>query len=159
MILIVAGSVLILINVARTKKFFYANRFRSIERRHPQMTVKSLFMIPVGAMFINGFLISLFCTFVFLNSGYTKLLDLILLLLPHGINEILALFLASSLGLSYVKIMEPLILKKRWDEAIAVGKRMILSKVTLYVLIFIAILVVFGGFVEGAFVQLGLRKV
>jgi len=158
MILIVVGSVLILMNVFRTRKFFQHRRFQSIERHHPRMTTASLYMIPIGAVFVNGFLISFFSTFVFLNLGYSKLIDLLLLLSPHGINEILALLLASSLGLSYVKIMEPLILKKRWNEAISVGKKMIFSKTTLYVLAFIAILVVFSGFIEGALTQLGLKK-
>jgi len=160
MVLIVTGSLLVLLTVFKRKRFvLYNKRFENIERHHPKMTVNSLFIIPIGAVFVNGFLISLFSTYVLLNSGYAELTNLISFLLPHGMNEILALLLASSLGLSYVKIMKPLILKKRWNEAISVGKNMIFSKTTLYVLIFIAILVVFSGFIEGALTQLGLGKI
>jgi uncharacterized membrane protein SpoIIM required for sporulation len=106
-------------------------------------------MLPIGALLINSFLISFFIVYVYLSRGYDQFIQSIQILSMNGITEMLALVLAATLGLAYVKILEPLILERKWKEAIQVGKKMVFSKTSLYIFIFIAILVVFSAYAEG----------
>lgn len=150
MLIIVA---LLLINRFRTKTptFLIGKRFGSLERHHPKITVAGLYIIPIGALMINGFLISLFVTYVLLNYGFSTFTRAVVLLLPHGLSEVLALFLASSLALRYLEILTPSIMGG--DRSVETGKRLLGSRVTLFVMILIIILVLFGGFIEGALVM------
>jgi uncharacterized membrane protein SpoIIM required for sporulation len=111
-------------------------------------------MIPIGALFINSFLISVLLTYVYLTEGFQKLMLIFAAIFPNGINEILALILASSLALSYLKIMKPLILKNKMKEAIKLSKQLIFSKTSLYIFIFIVILIVFAAYLEGSAISL-----
>ena len=154
--LAIVGGMFLLINIGK-KRSTFSNRFKSYERYHPKVTVFSLYMLPIGAILINSFLISLFLIFAYLNNGYQTFLLSVGALVPHGVNEIFALVLASSLGLSYVKILEPIIMKKKWEEAIKTGKQMVFSKTTLYIFIFIAILILFSAFLEGSKIMLMAR--
>ncbi|MBS3055232.1 MAG: stage II sporulation protein M [Candidatus Aenigmarchaeota archaeon] len=147
--LAIVGGMFLLMSIGR-RRFAFSNKFKSFERYHPKVTMFSLYMLPIGATFINSFLISLFLVFTYLSRGYDIFLLSVNALVPHGINEIFALILASSLGLSYVKILEPIIMKKRWEEAIKLGKQMVLSKTSFYVFLFIAILILFSAFLEGS---------
>jgi len=162
MLVVIAASVFILTRISsrnrllekRLEKRFGSRfknlkKFRDIEKRRPRMTVNSLYMIPVGALIVNGFLIALFAMYVFLNYSAENFSRAILLLLPHGINEIAALVLASSLGLSYLKIISPMVMKGRMNEAIKVGGQLLKTKATFYILAIIFMLIVFSGFIEG----------
>jgi len=148
MLLAVAASLILLTQVAKRKTYLFANRFQNLEKRHPKITLFSLYMIPVGALIINGFLISLFLTFVLLND-FDNFMSILLRLSPHGVGELLALFFAASLGLSYIKILSPLILSRRWNLCIKESKALFFSKVTIFFIFLIAVLVVFSGFLEG----------
>lgn len=145
----IVGIVLLLILISRRKRFT-SNRFAAFERHHPKITLASLYMIPIGVVFINSFLITLFLTYTFLNDGFQNLMLIFVAIFPNGINEILALVFASALGLSYLNIMKPLILKNRMREAIKVGKKLTFSKTSLYIFILIVILIVFAAFLEGS---------
>ena len=145
----IIGIVLLLILISRRKRFT-SNRFAAFEKHHPKITLASLYMIPIGVVFINSFLITLFLTYTYLNDGFQKLMLVFVAIFPNGINEILALMLASSLGLSYLKIMRNLILKNKMREAIKVGKQLVFSKTSLYIFILIVILIVFAAYLEGS---------
>lgn len=150
LLLIVVASILIMFLIMRKRKYISYDRFGIMEKQHPRITLLSLYVIPIGALMINGFLLSLFVFYVLFNYGFDKFVTSMLLLLPHGINEILALFLASSLALSYIKILSPLILARKWNSCRKVGKELLSSRVTLFIITLIAILVLFSGFIEGA---------
>ncbi len=154
LMLVIFASVLIFSFVLRRKnipKRF--KRFNSLERHNPKITLYSAYMIPIGALMINGFLVSLFLTYALFNYGIEKATSAVILMVPHGMNEIMSLFIACSLGLAYLKILSPMIKKKQIDKSIKVGKALLLSKTTLIFIVLIAILVVFSGFVEGMLVQ------
>jgi uncharacterized membrane protein SpoIIM required for sporulation len=157
MLVVIAASVFILTRISSRPRFLEKkfkgfknfSKFRNVERRRPKMTLFSLYMVPVGALILNGFLIALFATYVFLTYGQNSFTALALLV-PHGINEVIALILAASLGVSYLKVMSPLILRGNMKGAIAVGGRLLRTKATFYVIVIILTLIVFSGFVEGA---------
>jgi uncharacterized membrane protein SpoIIM required for sporulation len=88
--------------------------------------------------------------YALLSVGFQYFKTLFLLLLPHGINEVFGLMLASSLGLAYLKVLKPYILKKQWKEAKKIGKQMLMSKTTLVIVILIALLIIFSGLLEGS---------
>jgi len=148
LIFAIVGFVLLLIVISRRRRFT-SNRFAAFEKHNPKVTLFSLYMIPIGALFINSFLISILLTYVYLSEGFQKLMQIFVAIFPNGISEILALILASSLALSYIKIIRQLILKNKMKEAIKVGKELIFSKTSLYIFIFIVILVVFAAYLEG----------
>lgn len=137
----------------RPVKIFNRFKFRRMEER-PKVTLFSLYMIPVGALVINGFLLSLLLAYTLLNFGFQKFEGLFLILLPHGINEILGLLFSSALGLAYLEVLKPYILNKKWDEAKKIGKQLLLSKTTATVAVWIIILIIFSGFLEGSFATL-----
>ena len=154
LILVVVASVLIMTLVIKRrlqlkglKKF---DTFRRLEARRPKITLYGIYIVPIGALVINGFLVSLFTAYIFLDMGMSQFVNVAMLLLPHGINELIALLIASSLGLSYIKILSPLIIKRKWEECIKTGKELLGSKVTLFFIVVIALLVLFSGFLEGA---------
>ncbi len=149
LLLVVAASALMVFLIMRRKGSRFSGRPRMIERRHPKITLISLYTIPIGALIINGFLIGLLLTYIFLNYGFDKFTTSVLLSLPHGINELLALFLATSLGLTYVKILSPLIINRKWDACRKKAKELLVSNVTLFVVFLIVLLTLFSGFVEG----------
>ncbi len=125
------------------------NKFREFEKERPKITVVGLYMLPVGALLINSFLVSLFVTYVYLTRGFDSFFTALSFIVPHGINEIAALFMASSLALAYVKILSKLIMKKKWYMVKDTAKNLVESRVSLTFFIIIAILIVFSGFVEG----------
>jgi len=149
----IVGFVLLLILISRRRRFT-SNRFVAFEKHHPKVTLASLYMIPIGAVFINSFLISILLTCAYLNEGFQKLMLIFVGIFPNGINEILALVFASSLALSYLEIIKPLILKNKMKEAIKVGKQLIFSKTSFYIFIFIIILIVFAAYLEGSAISL-----
>jgi uncharacterized membrane protein SpoIIM required for sporulation len=124
-------------------------RFRSFEKRRPKIILSALYIIPIGALTINGFLLSLFSTYVLLNYGKEKFLFAILLTFPHGINEILALLFATSLVLAYLQILKPIILRGNLKLAVKKIKNLIASRVTIFFTILIILLVLFSGVLEG----------
>lgn len=124
-------------------------RFRRIEEK-PKVTLFSLYIIPIGALLINGFLVSMLLIYVLMNFGFQNFKTLFLLMLPHGINEVLGLMLSSSLGLAYLKVLKPYILKKQWKDVRKIGKQLLLSRTTLIIAIWIVLLIIFSGFLEGS---------
>jgi hypothetical protein len=154
LMLIILASVLIFSFVLRKKKApKYFKRFNNLERHNPKITLYSAYMIPIGALVINGFLVSLFLTYALFNYGIESAASALILMVPHGVNEIVALFIACSLGLAYLKIISPMIKKRQIDKSIKTGKSLLFSKTTLTFIVLIAILVVFSGFVEGVLWQ------
>jgi len=107
-------------------------------------------MIPSGVLFINGFVISFFSIYVLLNLGYGKFVEILLIMIPNGLTEILALMLACSLGFSYLDVLKPFIMKMMWKECVKNGKRLFNSKTTFYIMILISLLIIFSGFIEGS---------
>lgn len=147
--LVVVASILILLHISKTPTYLFTKKFRRFEKHRPKITLFGLYIIPVGALLVNSFLLSLFAMYVLLNFSFEKFVEVAYLLVPHGINELIALLLASSLGLSYLQILSPLILSKRWKKCVEVGKSLLRSNVTLFFVAVIAILIVFSGFLEG----------
>ena len=150
LLLVVTATIMILTHISKTPTFYVAKRFRKLEKHRPKITVFGLYIIPIGAVIINGFLISLFATYVLLIYEFGRFFDVMMLLLPHGIGELLALLLASSLGLAYLKILTPLILKKKWKSCIKTGEQLLKSRTTLFIVIAIIVLVIFSGLLEGS---------
>ncbi|MFH0711357.1 MAG: hypothetical protein V1944_02155 [Candidatus Aenigmatarchaeota archaeon] len=148
LILAIAGGVLIITNIGR-KRAGYSKRFQVFEKHHPKVTMFSLYMLPIGALLINSFLIAFFLMYVYLSRGYDQLIQSLSVLSLNGITEMLALVLAASLGLSYVKVLEPFIMKRKWKESIGLGKKVVWSKTSFYVFVLIAILIVFSAYAEG----------
>lgn len=151
MIVVIAASVFILVQISRRppKVSKRLKKFRDIEKKYPEITVAGLYIVPIGALIINGFIISMFATYVYLNYGITSFINAVMLMIPHGINEIVALVLACSLGMSYLKIMRPYIMKKNQKKAISIGKELLFSRTSLYMFVLIIILIVFSGLLEG----------
>jgi uncharacterized membrane protein SpoIIM required for sporulation len=148
MLVVIVASVFILTQISRRPRFVKFKRFAKMRER-PKVTLFGLYMVPIGALVINGFLIAMFASYVFLAYGYEKFADAVMLLLPHGINEVIALTLACSLGLSYLKFLKPLILKGKSKGAIETGKLLMKTKTTFYIIVIILTLVIFSGFLEG----------
>lgn len=152
--LIVASTVFMMSIFLRKRKPRFFNRFKNFEARRPKVTLYSLYIIPIGALIINGVLISILLTYGLLNFGYAAFIAAVLLIVPHGMTEILSLIFAASMGLAYLEVLKPYILKMRWNEAKKIGKQLLFSKTTLIFIIFIALLVVFSGILEGNLVTL-----
>lgn len=153
-LMIVASSVFLMGIILRKRRPIYIKRFRRFEENRPQVTLFSLYMIPIGALIINGFLISLLMVYTFLNFDYQEFQIFFALLLPHGVTELLGLIFSTSIGLAYLEVLKPYILAKRFDTARKVGKKLLLSKTTLLVIIWIAILIIFSGYIEGSLVTI-----
>lgn len=120
----------------------------NIERKNPEITLFGLYIIPFGASFINGFFLSFFSIYILLSFGFEKFAIAVLLQYPHGIVEIPALILATSLALAYIEIIRPFVLKVDWKKCIIKGKKLVFSRVTLFFVIVILILIIFSGFIE-----------
>jgi len=146
LMLIIVGCLLILI-LPRSKGRF--KKFKDIERQRPKIILSALYIIPLGALAINGFFLSLFFTYILLNFGKEKFLLALALTFPHGTIEILALLFASSLVLAYLKILKPIILKGNLKRAVKVAKRLLASRVTLFFIAIIILLLFFSGIIEG----------
>jgi uncharacterized membrane protein SpoIIM required for sporulation len=107
-------------------------------------------MIPIGALVINGALISLFLTYVLLSSGFGTFSTAFALMIPHGVNEFVALVLASSYGLAYIHLIEPFVLKRNWKNITRTSRQFFFSQTTYVFIVLILVLIVFGGFIEGS---------
>jgi len=155
-VLLMIISVLLIMSMVFRKRrpTKFLKRFQGVEENRPKVTLFSLYIIPIGALIINGFLITLLLVYTLLNLGFQEFQTLFIFLLPHGINEILGLLFSSALGLAYLEVLKPYILSKQWEEAKKIGKQLLLSKTTLIVVIFVAILIIFGGFLEGSLATL-----
>ena len=149
LIVISLASVLIAIYIFRTPTFLVSKKFRNVEKHRPKITLIGLYMVPILAPFLNGFFNTLFVFYILLAYGFKNLQTVLFLILPHGISEIIALLLASSLGLAYLKILKPLILKKKWKKCIKIGKKLVKTKTTVFFITLILILAILGSSVEG----------
>jgi len=148
LMMVVVMSVFMFVFILRKHKV----RFKSLEgmeRHNPKITLFSAYMLPIGALLINGFLVNLFITYTLFTYGIEKTTSAVLLMVPHGVNELVALLIATSLGLSYLKILAPMIRRKQFGKAIKTGKALLKSKTTMLFIVLILLLVVFSGFVEG----------
>jgi len=149
LMLIIVAIILIIIYRSKTPTFLLSEKIKILQKYRPKMLLTGLYMIPVGVPMVNGFLVSFFITYTLLNFGFNRLVMALFLILPHGMNELLALLFASSLGLAYLKILSPFILQGKWNVCTRTGKQLLGSRVTIFVVILICILVIFGGLLEG----------
>lgn len=149
LLVIIFASWFILTNISKTPEFLITKKFRRLKKHRGKIILSGLYIIPLGSLLINGFLISLFVTYVFLNFGFDVFAKTLLLLLPHGITESSALLLASSLGFSYLKILSPYILNSKWNLCSKKLKKLLFSRCSLFVIFLIIILVLFSGILEG----------
>lgn len=149
LLVVIFASWFILTHISKTPEFLITKRFKKLKKHRAKIILSGLYMIPLGALLINGFLISLFITYVFLNFGFDVFIRVVFLLLPHGITESFALLLASSLGLAYLKILSPYILKGRWELCSKELKKLLTSGCSLFIISLVIILIVFSGFLEG----------
>jgi uncharacterized membrane protein SpoIIM required for sporulation len=152
--LVIVASIVIITHISKTPEFILTKKFKTLRKYRPKIILTGLYMVPVGASLLNGFIISLLLTYVLLNFGFGGFTEIVLLLLPHGINELIALLFASSLGLAYLKILSPLILKEKWELCRKIGRNLLKSRVTLFVVLIVVLLIVFSGFLEGSFLEL-----
>ena len=150
MALLVGVSLLFMMFVLYRKKSFWVKKFGDREARHPKLILLSLYILVVGTVVMNGFMISLFLSGIFLQDGFQNLKLAIFILLPHGLSEVLALSLSSSLGLIYIEKLKPLILKRKFEDAVATAKLLLRMPTTKFTLALIIILVIFSGFLEGS---------
>lgn len=150
-LLLVASSVFMMSLMLRRRRPKYFKGFKNMEIRRPKVTLYSLYIIPIGALIINGALVSMILVYGLLNFGYSSFKTAFLLLLPHGMSEILSLIFASSIGLAYLEVLKPYILKRQWGKAREIGRKLLFSNTTLFVVVCIAILVIFSGYIEGSF--------
>jgi len=148
LLMIIAALILILDMFIRRRKF-QIPYFRKYERENSMITLYSLYMIPIGALVINGALISLFLTYVLLSSGFATFSTAFVLMMPHGVNEFVALVLASSYGLAYIHLIEPFVLKRNWNDIKRTSRQFFFSQTTYVFIVLILVLIVFGGFIEG----------
>ena len=146
LMLVIVMSVFIFTSVLKSRR---AKRFDFLEHHKPKITLYSAYMIPIGALMINGFLVNLFLTYTLFTYGVEKTTAAVILMIPHGINEFVALLFASSLGLAYLNILSPIIRRKQFGKALTLGKSLLFSNTTFVFIALIALLVVFSGFVEG----------
>jgi uncharacterized membrane protein SpoIIM required for sporulation len=153
-ILMIVVALLLIITMFLRKRKFHISYFRKYERENPKITLYSLYMIPIGALIINGALVSFFLTFIFLSQGIEKFSTALVLMMPHGVNEFIALILACSYGLAYIKLIKPLVLKRDWKGIVKMNKRVFYSQTTVIFIILIIIVVAFSGFIEGSLTAL-----
>jgi uncharacterized membrane protein SpoIIM required for sporulation len=156
MLMILVGIMLLAMMIMRRRYVARSSmqwKARSFEKHHPHVTLYSFYMLPIGALAINGFLISLFLSYSYLSFPTEKFITSFLLLLPHGFSELLALFIASSLGLVFIKKMRPYILSGEWPKAVGASKNMLRSRATIIIVIFIILLIFFSGFIEGSLIS------
>lgn len=151
LLLIVGSAVLMMSVFLRKKRPTYFKKFRRFEETRPKVTLYSLYVIPIGALFINGAIVSLLLVYTLVNFGYKQFETVFILLTPHGATELLGLIFASSIVLAYLEVLKPYILNGRWDDAKKIGKRLLFSNVTLIVVFFIVLLIIFSGYIEGSF--------
>ena len=124
--------------------------FKRYEKENPRITLYSLYMIPIGALIINGALIFFFLTYILWSQGVENFSTALALMMPHGVNEFIALILVSSYGLVYIKMIKPFVLKRDWGSIKKTSKRLFFSQTTVVFIVIILILVVFSGVVEGS---------
>ena len=154
LMIIVMASVFIFMFVLKKRRIPKSfKKFSLIERHNPRITLYSAYIIPIGALVINGFLVNLFLTHALFSYGIERAIGAVILMMPHGVNELMALFMASSLGLAYLKILSPMIKRGQIDKSIALSKVLLTSNTTLFFIGFIALLIIFSGFLEGIISQ------
>lgn len=153
LLLIVASTALLMSMFLRKRRPVFFKRFKNMEKNRPQVTLYSMYMIPIGSLFINGFLVCLLLIYTLMNLGFAEFKTTFLLLLPHGFTEVLALVFAASLGLVYLEVLKPYVLSKKWDEARKIGRHLLFSKTTLTFVVLIIFLAVFSGFIEGSIIN------
>jgi hypothetical protein len=153
--LIVASALLIttiVFSEKRMSKFF--RRFERAEKSRPKMILFSLYIIPIGSLITNGFPITLLLVYTLLNFGFQEFEKIFLFLIPHGMCEILGLLFSSALVLTYLKVLKPYILTKKWEEVKKISKKLLFSKTTVIFILLITLLIVFSGLIEGSLVTL-----
>jgi hypothetical protein len=150
LLLLITASVLILVNVTKTPTFLLTRRFRALRRYRSRAILIGLYLVPVGALLINGFLLTLFLTWVWLDLGWPSAQLALTLIIPHGMAELFALILAASLGLAYLEILTPLVRAERWQAAAQMGKELLTSRTTLFIGAIILTQLIFSGLIEGA---------
>lgn len=149
LLMVVAVLLVMTVVLRRRRPIKFFKRFARVEENRPKVTLFSLYMIPIGAMMINGFLVTLLLIYTLMNFGYQNFETLFLFLLPHGISEILGLLFSSALALAYLEVLKPYILNRQWEKAKKIGKQLLLSKTTAMVVFLIILLIIFSGFIEG----------
>jgi hypothetical protein len=149
-LLMIVVALVLIIAMFMKRRRFQISYFRKYERKNPIITLYSLYMVPIGALIINGALISFFLTYVFLNSGIELFSTALMFMMPHGLSELVALVLASSYGLAYVQLIEPFVLKKSWKKIKETSRQFFFSQVTVIFIVIIFVLIVFSGFIEGS---------
>jgi len=147
--LMIIVALVLLIGMFIKRRKFHVSYFAKYEKSHPKITLYSLYMMPIGALVINGALISLFLTFILLNEGFAKFSTALTLMTPHGLYEFIALILASSYGLAYIQLIKPFILKRDWKSIKKTSRQIFYSQTSIVFIFMILILVVFGGIIEG----------
>jgi len=143
-------SLVIITSIFLRKRKLHHSYFADYENKHPIVTLYSLYMMPVGALLINGAIVSLFLTTILLRDGMEKFSTALSLITPHGLYEFLALILVASYSLSYIQIIKPLVLKKDWKGIKKASKKIFFSNTSMVFIFMIVILVVFGGIIEGS---------
>jgi hypothetical protein len=149
-LLMVIVAIVLITSIFMRKRKFQISYFRKYEKENPMITLYSLYMIPIGALVINGSLVSLFLTYILLNAGIKTFSAAVAFMMPHGVNEFVALILASSYGLAYIQLIESSVLKRNWEDIKKTSKQFFRSQVTIIFIVLIVALVVFGGFIEGS---------
>jgi len=149
-LLMIVVALVLIITMFLKRRRFHISYFRKYERENPRITLYSLYMIPIGALIINGALISFFLTYILWSQGIENFSTALALMMPHGVNEFIALILVSSYGLVYIKMIRPFVLKRNWNGITKTSKKFFFSQTTVVFIVIILILVVFSGVVEGS---------
>ena len=150
--LAIVSVLLIAMYVTKTPDYRLTKKFKVSKKKRTKIVLFGLYLIPAGSLTLNSFLISLFLTYISLNFGILKFLELARLLLNYAFFELLALFLATSLGFAYLEILSPFILKESWKKCKEIGKRLLFSRTTALTLSLVFALVVIAGILEGSFI-------
>jgi hypothetical protein len=149
MFLLLTACFLILIWVTKTPEYYLTKVFKRARKYRARLIWFGLRLIPMGALFVNSFLITLLLSWVWLKFGSGVALNIALLLLPHGLNELIALVLATSLVLAYLHVLSPFVLAERWKEAARQAKSLLVAKPTLVIALIILAQLTLSGAIEG----------
>lgn len=140
---------LLILNYIVSKKIRGKGRLSRFRKKDNKLLTKFLlYVVPLGLPTINGIVIGFTYSFIIASHGWSSWYYLFA---PHLVFEMFALIFGAALAYSYAKILGPLINKKNFKKVFV---EILLSKTTLLVLLFIAILLTASGLMENLLIKM-----
>jgi hypothetical protein len=143
---LIAGCGLILLGVTKTPEYLITS-LKGMRSYRSRIILLGLHILPKGAAFLNAFVTGLLLTWSWFRLG-VGVVRIIALLIPHALNELVALVLITSLVLAHVKLLSTLILEERWADARQRLKELMGSSTSCALILIVLIQVLLSGLIE-----------